>query len=356
MSESPHRRGLNEPREASFSRSRSRSGERRAPRSRSGDRRETYRHGSSRRSGSPPRPSSRDERPRRSPSPRPSSRTDRPRRSPSPREDRSSRRHSRSPSHSRDRKSDRRGRSRTRSPAPRRRNNQQDNRDDPSPSKCLGVFGLSLHTSERQLDALFSKYGPLDKVKVVLDAQTGRSRGFAFITFDHMDDATEAKEQCTGMDIDGRQIRVDYSLTKRAHTPTPGMYMGDPSVRGGGRRGGYGGGGGRYGGGGWSIGGGGGRYGGGYSGGGGGGYGGGYGGGGGRRGGGIVAVEVGDTMMDTVVDVKEDHHPLMSVEIVAHQEDRTDLVQDHTLLVGRVDTEMVCFNMGCIIGVYVHVI
>jgi len=151
------------------------------------------------------------------------------------------------------------------------------NREDPSPSKCIGVFGLSYHTTERQLRSLFSKYGPIDKVQVILDAKTGRSRGFAFIYFEHKEDATEAKEQCTGMEIDGRQIRIDFSVTQRAHSPTPGIYMGHPSDSGYGRRGGGGGGGG-YGGG---------RNGGGYSGGGGGGYrGGGGGGGGGYRGGG----------------------------------------------------------------------
>ncbi|MPC98180.1 Transformer-2 beta [Portunus trituberculatus] len=44
-----------------------------------------------------------------------------------------------------------------------------------------------------------------------------------------MEDATEAKQQCTGMEIDGRRIRVDYSITARPHTPTPGIYMGRPT-------------------------------------------------------------------------------------------------------------------------------
>ena len=39
----------------------------------------------------------------------------------------------------------------------------------------------------------------------------------------------QAKEHCNGMEIDGRKIRVDYSITKRAHTPTPGVYMGKPT-------------------------------------------------------------------------------------------------------------------------------
>ena len=33
-----------------------------------------------------------------------------------------------------------------------------------------------------------------------------------------------------GADLDGRKIRVDFSITKRPHTPTPGMYMGRPTT------------------------------------------------------------------------------------------------------------------------------
>ena len=39
----------------------------------------------------------------------------------------------------------------------------------------------------------------------------------------------QAKERCNGLELDGRKIRVDYSITKRAHTPTPGVYMGKPT-------------------------------------------------------------------------------------------------------------------------------
>lgn len=40
---------------------------------------------------------------------------------------------------------------------------------------------------------------------------------------------SQAKEHCNGLELDGRKIRVDYSITKRAHTPTPGVYMGKPT-------------------------------------------------------------------------------------------------------------------------------
>ena len=59
--------------------------------------------------------------------------------------------------------------------------------------------------------------------------QTGRSRGFAFIYFESQEDAKAAKEAMSDQEIDGRRIRVDFSITKRAHTPTPGVYMGRPT-------------------------------------------------------------------------------------------------------------------------------
>jgi len=111
-------------------------------------------------------------------------------------------------------------------------------RDAPESSNCLGVFGLSLYTTERELEKEFSKFGPLEKVTVVLDGKTGRSRGFAFIYFESQEDAKAAKEAMSDQEIDGRRVRVDFSITKRAHTPTPGVYMGRPTYRGGGGGGG----------------------------------------------------------------------------------------------------------------------
>jgi len=114
------------------------------------------------------------------------------------------------------------------------------------------VFGLSLYTTERELEKHFSSFGRIEKCQVVLDGHSGRSRGFAFIYYDTVEDATEARKMMDGKELDGKPIRVDFSITKRPHTPTPGMYMGRPSRdfggrggrgRGGGYRGGRGGGG-----------------------------------------------------------------------------------------------------------------
>lgn len=115
-------------------------------------------------------------------------------------------------------------------------------RDAPEANHCLGVFGLSLYTTERELEKEFGKFGPIQKLQVVLDGKTGRSRGFGFVYYESLDDARAAKEAMCDTEIDGRRIRVDYSITKRPHTPTPGVYMGRPTYS----RGGGGGGGGGY--------------------------------------------------------------------------------------------------------------
>ncbi|XP_064402478.1 transformer-2 protein homolog beta-like isoform X2 [Halichondria panicea] len=121
-----------------------------------------------------------------------------------------------------------RGRYKSRSPMSERKRHQG-NRFNPNPSRVLGVFGLSLYTGEKELKEMFDRYGPIERVQVVYDHQTGRSRGFSFIYFADSDDAMDAKEGCNGLEMDGRRIRVDFSITKRPHTPTPGVYMGRPT-------------------------------------------------------------------------------------------------------------------------------
>lgn len=44
--------------------------------------------------------------------------------------------------------------------------------------------------------------------------------------YDRVEDARDARDNCTGMEIDNRRIRVDYSITLRPHEPTPGIYKG----------------------------------------------------------------------------------------------------------------------------------
>ncbi|XP_019864113.1 PREDICTED: transformer-2 protein homolog beta-like isoform X2 [Amphimedon queenslandica] len=121
-----------------------------------------------------------------------------------------------------------RGRSGSNSPMSSRRRHVG-NRFNPERNNVIGVFGLSLYTNDKDLRDIFEKYGKINEVQVVYDHQTNRSRGFAFVYYNDVEDAVEAKESCNGIEIDGRKIRVDYSITKRPHTPTPGVYMGKPT-------------------------------------------------------------------------------------------------------------------------------
>lgn len=90
----------------------------------------------------------------------------------------------------------------------------------------MGVFGLSRSTDEERLREIYSKYGPLEKVVLVRDGHLRESRGFGFIYFETINSASEAREATNGADLDGRCVRVDYSISDRGHNPTPGEYRG----------------------------------------------------------------------------------------------------------------------------------
>ena len=132
-------------------------------------------------------------------------------------------------------------------------------------AKNLYVGNMSFSTTEDQLREVFSQYGTVSKVQLIMDRETGRPRGFAFVEMS--DGGDQAIAALNGTQLDGRALTVNEAK---------------PREGGGGGGGRSGGGGGGYGGGGGGRSGGGGGYGGGGGGGGGGGYGGG-GGGGGRR-------------------------------------------------------------------------
>uniref|UniRef100_A0A5S6Q430 RRM domain-containing protein n=1 Tax=Trichuris muris TaxID=70415 RepID=A0A5S6Q430_TRIMR len=139
------------------------------------------------------------------------------------------RRRSRRRSRSRSRRRSR-SHSRSRSPFSSRRRHIA-SRENPPPTRCLGVFGLSTYTTERDLHQFFSKWGAIEDVHLVYDHPSGRSRGFGFVYFEKTEDAVMAKDQASGVELDGQRVRVDFSITKRPHTPTPGIYMGRKSYR-----------------------------------------------------------------------------------------------------------------------------
>uniref|UniRef100_A0A1I7YN59 RRM domain-containing protein n=1 Tax=Steinernema glaseri TaxID=37863 RepID=A0A1I7YN59_9BILA len=89
-----------------------------------------------------------------------------------------------------------------------------DGRENPDPCSCLGVFGMSINTNEKDLREIFGSYGEIESVQIVYDRNTGRSRGFGFVYFASTRDATRAKEALRDTNIDGARVRIDYSVTK----------------------------------------------------------------------------------------------------------------------------------------------
>ncbi|UZJ51679.1 hypothetical protein CBS101457_000999 [Exobasidium rhododendri] len=144
----------------------------------------------------------------------------RPSRTPSPRRHREERR---SPTPER-RRSDSRGR-RTPPPVAKPRHAPS----DPDPTNVVGVFGLSVRTNEQDLEDEFSRVSPVEKVVIVYDARVmARSRGFGFVTMKSVEGATSAIKELNGIELHGRRLRVDYSVTNKPHEPTPGEYRGEP--------------------------------------------------------------------------------------------------------------------------------
>src|SRR3954453_19542414 len=105
----------------------------------------------------------------------------------------------------------------------------------------LYVGNLSFNTNEDTLRDAFSQIGETNEVKVVMDRETGRSRGFAFVTMSDSDGARKAIAQLDGTLLDGRPLRVNEAEERNS---------GGGGGRSGGGGGGYGGGGGGGGGGG----------------------------------------------------------------------------------------------------------
>jgi RNA recognition motif-containing protein len=138
-------------------------------------------------------------------------------------------------------------------------------------STKLFVGNLSFNTTENDLQEAFAAHGQVVEANLMMDRMTGRSRGFAFITYSTPEEAQKAISAMNGAQLDGRALTVNIARPKEDR-PAGGGGGRDRGPRrdygGGGGGGGYGGGGG----------------GGGYGGGGGGrgGRGGGHGGGGGR--------------------------------------------------------------------------
>ncbi len=81
-------------------------------------------------------------------------------------------------------------------------------------AKKLFVGSLSWETTDDHLQAAFAKYGEITEAKVIMDRDTGRSRGFGFVTFAVPEDAAKAMSGLDGKELNGRTIKVNEAQDK----------------------------------------------------------------------------------------------------------------------------------------------
>ena len=71
------------------------------------------------------------------------------------------------------------------------------------------VGNISYAVSEQSLGDLFAQYGEVDAVKIITDRETGRAKGFGFVTMNNDTEAQNYIEELNGQDFDGRALRVN---------------------------------------------------------------------------------------------------------------------------------------------------
>lgn len=103
-------------------------------------------------------------------------------------------------------------------------------------SNKLFVGGLSWNTDDTGLREAFEPFGEIVEAKVITDRDTGRSRGFGFVTYTDEAAAQAAIQEMNDAQLDGRSLRVNEAQARRDERGGGGR---------GGGRGGPGGGGGR---------------------------------------------------------------------------------------------------------------
>jgi len=77
------------------------------------------------------------------------------------------------------------------------------------------VGNLSFRATSADLERIFGQHGQVDSAAVIMDRDTGRSRGFGFVEMANNDEARRAIQELDGSDHDGRKLRVNEAQPKR---------------------------------------------------------------------------------------------------------------------------------------------
>src|SRR6059036_1545252 len=106
-------------------------------------------------------------------------------------------------------------------------------------SNKLFVGNLSFNTTENDLQDAFAAHGTVTETNLMMDRETGRPRGFGFITMSSAEEAQKAIEAMNGKEVDGRALTVNVAKPREERTGGGGGGRREY----GGSSGGYGGGG-----------------------------------------------------------------------------------------------------------------
>ena len=82
-------------------------------------------------------------------------------------------------------------------------------------SARLFVGGLPYSITEDDLNRIFGEYGPVRETTLIMDKETGRSRGFGFVEFESNLDALKAEEALDQSELEGRRISVREANPRR---------------------------------------------------------------------------------------------------------------------------------------------
>ena len=108
--------------------------------------------------------------------------------------------------------------------------------------KNIFVGNLSFNTNEDELRTLFEPFGQVDRISIMTDRDTGRSRGFGFVEMASNEDGEKAITALNGSQVGGRTINVNEARPKTERTGGGGggggRDRGDRGSRGGGGGGG----------------------------------------------------------------------------------------------------------------------
>lgn len=118
-------------------------------------------------------------------------------------------------------------------------------------SKKIYVGNLPWATTSSDLEAMFREYGDVASAEVIMDRETGRSRGFGFVQMPSNEAADQAMNALNGKDVNGRPLVVNEARERAPRSGGGYGGGGGGGYRGGGGGGGYRGGGGYGGGGGY---------------------------------------------------------------------------------------------------------